>query len=131
MSHVTCHMSHVTCHPSATPLIATAVVNPSCRYCYHGCARARIFARELAARNVTLPRMQAIMRLNNWQHDPLSGGDPGAQVSARYDLDVKDAWCGGAIDAKVGNGCVTCGHSCVACGAVHVCVLRWVLWRGC
>ena len=86
---------------SRTASLLSSFCDCSSRYCYHGCARARIFAREMAARNVTLPRMQAIMRLNNWQHDPLSRGDPGNQLSARYDLDPSDAWCGGAIDAKV------------------------------
>jgi hypothetical protein len=80
----------------------------------------------MGVQDVTLQRMQAIMRLNDWQHDPLSGGDPGEQLSgrptlaspvttvpahvtshslllrpARYDLDATDAWCGGAIDAKI------------------------------
>ena len=86
---------------SRTASLMSPFCNCSCRYCYHGCARARIFAREMLARDVTLQRMQTIMRLNNWKHDPVSGGDPGNQLSARYDLEPSDAWCGGAIDAKV------------------------------
>jgi len=35
----------------------------------------------MPARDLTLQRMQSIMRLNDWQHDPISGGDPGNQLS--------------------------------------------------
>ena len=38
----------------------------------------------MAVQDVTLQRMQTIMRLNNWQHDPLSGGDPGEQLSGSF-----------------------------------------------
>ncbi len=67
------HSSHVTHHTSHITLC--------CRYCHDDCARAKIFAREMPSHDISLGRMQNIMRLNNWRHDPFSGGDPGDQLS--------------------------------------------------
>jgi hypothetical protein len=37
--------------------------------------------------------MQTIMRLNNWQDDPLSGGDPGEQLSGSHmSLELLQMW---------------------------------------
>jgi hypothetical protein len=87
------------CVPPA--LLRRRRVTP-CRYCHHDCARARIFAREMAAEDVTLQRMQAVMRLNNWKHDPLSGGDPGNQLSGVYSYELSHTTSANARDAQRG-----------------------------
>lgn len=47
------------------------------------CPRAQIFRRN--ATDVTnLVSMKALMRYNNYEHDPLSGGDPGNAIASRY-----------------------------------------------
>ena len=48
-----------------------------------------------------LQTMQFIMQYNDWQHDPLSGGDATQQIAARYDLSDDGPQAGGAIDAKI------------------------------
>ena len=47
----------------------------------------------MPAQDLTLERMQTIMRLNNWQDDPLSGGDPGEQLSGSHmSLELLQMW---------------------------------------
>ncbi|KXZ50243.1 hypothetical protein GPECTOR_17g881 [Gonium pectorale] len=52
---------------------------------YSTCPRARIFSREQGS-IASRADLQALMRLNRYQHDPLSGGMPNAAIAARYDL---------------------------------------------
>ena len=49
--------------------------------------------------------LQALMRYNDWQHDPLAHGSPANQIAARGDpiVPVSAAWHGGAIDAKISS----------------------------
>lgn len=55
-------------------------------YTYDNCSRANIFRRN-ATDVVDLPSVRALLRYNNFQHDPLSGGDPIlGSVSSRGDL---------------------------------------------
>jgi len=47
--------------------------------------------------------MKWIMRYNDWQHDPLSLGDPGNSVCSRFDLETSGASPAGGLDSKVTN----------------------------
>jgi hypothetical protein len=52
---------------------------------YANCSRANIF-RARAPKVASVADMEAIMTYNNWQSDPLSGGDPSHAIASRYDL---------------------------------------------
>ena len=45
--------------------------------------RARLFSREQHGIR-SLPDMQRVLRLNRYEEDPLSGGDPANAIAARY-----------------------------------------------
>ena len=66
-------------------------------YSYANDTRARIFRRDQGA-VADLRGMGALMTSNNYQHDPLSGGDPCNAISARCDL-AGAAF--GGVDSKV------------------------------
>lgn len=68
-------------------------------YSWANCPRARIFRRN-ATQVSSLGDMQALMRYNDYQHDPLSKGDPMSAVSSRGDLATPPV-AFGAYDAKV------------------------------
>eukprot|EP01013_Petalomonas_cantuscygni_P043688 TRINITY_DN8386_c0_g1_i1.p1 TRINITY_DN8386_c0_g1~~TRINITY_DN8386_c0_g1_i1.p1 ORF type:complete len:316 (+),score=77.91 TRINITY_DN8386_c0_g1_i1:113-1060(+) len=81
-------------------------------FSYHGCARAKIFARD-ATSVATIQDMRRIMRYNAWQTDPLSLHDACRGISARCDLNAPWGKAGppevmnaywpafGAVDAKM------------------------------
>jgi hypothetical protein len=54
-------------------------------FSYSLCPRAKIFRRD--HHKVTdVPSMQKIMRYNDWENDPFSGGNPCNQIASRCDL---------------------------------------------
>ncbi|OQS03481.1 urease, partial [Thraustotheca clavata] len=68
---------------------------------YNHTARAQIFSRDAPKVN-TIDEMKAIMRYNDYQHDPLSRGNPAWAVAARYDLAQGSQFqLHGGIDSKV------------------------------
>jgi len=69
-------------------------------YSWNNCSRANIFRRD-APRVASLDDMKHIMQYNEWQTDPLSGGNPCNSVAARCDLDPTSPDTSGAYDAKV------------------------------
>jgi len=69
-------------------------------YSWANCSRANIFRRDYK-KVVDINSMMSIMRYNDYLHDPLSGGDPGNTIAARFDLDDEDPDIEGAYDAKV------------------------------
>jgi len=84
-------------------------------YSYSKTARARIFARETAdtKTNSTLPKLKSLMRLNRFQTDELSNGDPSWTIASRYDLFPPNNpnWgMGGAIDVKIASVRSVHGH---------------------
>ena len=63
--------------------------------------RAKIFARDHSSVN-DLVSMQALMRSNHYQTDPLSLGNACNQIACRQDLNKGDDYdCSGATDAKI------------------------------
>jgi len=52
--------------------------------------RSQIFRRD-ANQVTTAVEFQRMLRYNDWQKDPLSDGNPGNQISSRFDLVSKDA----------------------------------------
>jgi len=73
-------------------------------YSYEHCPRANIFrARQHLVRDMR--SMMALMRYNDWQHDPMSLDDPGNAICARTDLRHKPSRRGfsGGIDTKVAD----------------------------
>eukprot|EP00033_Pygsuia_biforma_P000496 GCRY01000585.1.p1 GENE.GCRY01000585.1~~GCRY01000585.1.p1 ORF type:complete len:543 (+),score=106.29 GCRY01000585.1:59-1687(+) len=67
------------------------------------CPRANIFRRDTDGIN-SIAEMMGVMRMNYWQHDPLSLGDPGNAIASRYDLKPagqprREPF--GALDAKI------------------------------
>ncbi|EFA81154.1 phospholipase B-like protein [Heterostelium album PN500] len=65
--------------------------------------RSQIFRRD-ANKVYSMSDFQAIMRYNNFQHDPLSQGDAANQISSRFDLNLptaQDYDAFGGIDSKV------------------------------
>mmetsp|Transcript_13709 Transcript_13709/g.38800 ORF Transcript_13709/g.38800 Transcript_13709/m.38800 type:complete len:662 (+) Transcript_13709:123-2108(+) len=80
---------------------------PSDQDIHRTCPRAQIFAREHSSVE-GLDAFMRLMRLNRYQHDPLSYGNPTNVVAARYDLEplgpAAQNWtcrAHGAVDAKV------------------------------
>jgi len=76
-------------------------------FAYDENPRALIFKRDQGKVN-SIEKLKWIIRYNNWQHDPLSQGNPGNAVASRFDLVTqinvpsylsKGPY--GAIDAKV------------------------------
>jgi len=68
-------------------------------YSWGNCSRANIFRRD-APNVMTIEDMKVIMQYNEYETDPLSGGNPCNAIAARCDLPpVFDAF--GAEDAKV------------------------------
>eukprot|EP01006_Ploeotia_vitrea_P042881 TRINITY_DN66667_c5_g3_i2.p1 TRINITY_DN66667_c5_g3~~TRINITY_DN66667_c5_g3_i2.p1 ORF type:complete len:594 (+),score=266.34 TRINITY_DN66667_c5_g3_i2:1060-2841(+) len=78
------------------------------QYSYTKCPRAQIFKQQ--QQNVSdLDAFAAVLRYNDWRHDPLQLGNPAYAISSRYDLlsemtpptRKNDAF--GGIDTKVTN----------------------------
>ncbi|OQR89816.1 phospholipase B-like protein [Achlya hypogyna] len=70
---------------------------------YNHTARAEMFARD-APKIATIDDLKRVMRYNDYQHDPLSHGNPAWAVAARYDLATGDAFkLHGGIDTKVSS----------------------------
>jgi hypothetical protein len=69
-------------------------------YSYENCSRARIFARNASAVDGLLAT-RALLRYNNFETDPLSGGDPIlGSVSSRGDLRAGAPVAFGGVDTK-------------------------------
>ncbi|KAJ3440071.1 phospholipase b-related [Anaeramoeba flamelloides] len=73
--------------------------------------RAQIFRRNQSSIK-NMEHMKAMMRYNNWEHDPLSNGSPGNAISSRKDLIDPNktqpnpfllSSCFGGLDAKIGG----------------------------
>jgi len=76
-------------------------------FSYENCNRAKIFQRE-QSKIKTVGDMKRLMRLNEYETDPISAGCPGEAIAARYDLPaVPGAKCevsskpNGATDSKI------------------------------
>ena len=67
-------------------------------YDYDGCARANIFRRDQNSVK-DIDSYRKLLRYNDFQHDPLSKGDPGNVIAYRGDLN-KSPSCFGATDLK-------------------------------
>ena len=67
---------------------------------YQRAPRAAIFRRD-AASALDLAGMQALMRSNNWPHEPLGGGGAYSALCARGDVDPRDPTPYGCYDSKV------------------------------
>jgi hypothetical protein len=67
---------------------------------YTSCARANIFRRE-QGKVKDFESYKHLMRLNQYQTDKLSKGNPSLAIASRKDLDPKAPDCRGATDAKV------------------------------
>lgn len=79
---------------------------------YEHCPRANIF-RERQGRVSTLEDARALLRYNDWRHDPMSLGDPANAISARADLrpNPKPSDFFGGIDVKVTSLDMVSTHS--------------------
>ena len=66
---------------------------------YDTCARAKIFRREQSKVKDILS-YKKIIRYNDYLHDEFSEEKPNLSIAARYDLNVDNATCYGATDAK-------------------------------
>jgi len=64
------------------------------------CSRALIMARDAHKVN-SVEDMKKFMQYNDWQHDPLSGGNACNSIASRFDLYASDPSAYGAYDAKV------------------------------
>jgi hypothetical protein len=88
-------------------------------YDYEKCPRAQIFARN-ASTSTSFDAVQALMRYNDFQNDPLSLSSPSNAVASRYDLLplASGGMLMGAVDAKVLNGITLAqaGNYGVVCG---------------
>lgn len=80
---------------------AVAKYGPS--YTYEGAPRAHIFARN-GTQVRSIEHAGALLRYNNFEHDPLANGDPMAAVSSRADLRSTNAVAFGGVDSKVVAG---------------------------
>jgi hypothetical protein len=69
---------------------------------YETCARAKIFRRE-QGKVSDLESYKHLMRLNRYQTDPLSKGNPTYAIASRKDLDTSQLDCRGATDSKVAS----------------------------
>jgi len=78
--------------------------NPEGLCGYHSCPRAKVFARD-HEKVTDLRSMQAMMRFNHWQTDPLALGNAANQIASRGDfangLNGDTFGCAGATDAKI------------------------------
>lgn len=78
------------------------------RQSYQMAPRAQIFRRD-QGNVVDMDSMkvhrrlisQNIMRYNNYKHDPISQGDPGAAICSRFDLEPDQPSAAGCYDSKV------------------------------
>eukprot|EP00727_Mastigamoeba_balamuthi_P006881 m51a1_g2813 hypothetical protein (510) ;mRNA; r:140653-142584 len=62
------------------------VKETQCNYwSYWNCSRMRIFQRDAPSVD-SYKEFQQFMRINNWQTDPASSGDPAQSILSRYDL---------------------------------------------
>ncbi|GAX78296.1 hypothetical protein CEUSTIGMA_g5738.t1 [Chlamydomonas eustigma] len=59
---------------------------PATKNLHQTCPRAKLFARE-QKNVVSLVDMKRVIRLNRFQQDDLSGGDPAHAIASRYDLE--------------------------------------------
>ena len=64
--------------------------------------RAKIFRRDQGT-VVDMNTFKKIMRYNDFEHDPYSGGNPDAAVCARGDLSNTHPSAGGCLDCKVSD----------------------------
>jgi len=96
-------------------------------YTYSMCPRATIFRRQ-AGGVETLEDMQIFMRYNDWESDPLSLGNPGNQISSRFDLVVDNNSTNpalsraafGGVDSKItSSSMVRMGMAIAQCGPTH------------
>jgi hypothetical protein len=68
---------------------------------FETCARANIFRRDQSSAD-TVQGFKAVLRYNDFKHDPLSHGDTGLTISSRFDV-VNATECSGALDAKMSS----------------------------
>ncbi len=94
-------------------------------YSYQNCSRALIFARDFGSIQ-TLDALKTELRLNQYQTDPISAGNPAAAVCARYDLRTTSAKTYGGTDSKAtsfssmtGAAGGKQGRSSAQCGPTH------------
>ena len=66
--------------------LGNEIVSRSPHMAYDYYPRANIFRRD-QSKVQQLGDIQKILRYNNWQHDAYSLGDPGNQISSRFDLE--------------------------------------------
>jgi hypothetical protein len=80
------------------------VVGPNNDSCWDSCPRANIF-RERQASVTTVAELKELITYNDWEHDPLSEGDPCHAIACRRDLEptAADVYPSGAVDAKVSS----------------------------
>ncbi|KAK3787397.1 hypothetical protein RRG08_032354 [Elysia crispata] len=71
-------------------------------YSYQLAPRAKIFRRDQGSVK-DLESMKAIMRYNDFKHDPYAGGSPWGAVCSRGDLDPKHPTVDGCYDTKVAD----------------------------
>ncbi|RUS74914.1 hypothetical protein EGW08_017330 [Elysia chlorotica] len=71
-------------------------------YSYQLAPRAKIFRRDHSSVK-DLTSMKAVMRYNDFKHDPYSGGSPWGAICSRGDLDPKKPVVDGCYDTKVAD----------------------------
>ena len=69
---------------------------------YDQCVRARIF-KQRAPLVTNMQEMQQLLQYNDYQHDPISQGNPVYAISARGDLSATGPSSFGGLDCKVSN----------------------------
>jgi len=74
--------------------------NQSDQFIHDKCARAKIFARD-HNKVVDMQSMRRIMRYNDFEHDPISQGNPAWAISSRHDLSKSNPGAFGATDCKI------------------------------
>jgi hypothetical protein len=71
-------------------------------FSYNNCPRAKIFARNVSMIQ-SFSDFKNLLRYNNFENDPLSGGEPDGAISARMDLSSDQSSAFGGIDSKATN----------------------------
>eukprot|EP01006_Ploeotia_vitrea_P042309 TRINITY_DN66617_c2_g1_i1.p1 TRINITY_DN66617_c2_g1~~TRINITY_DN66617_c2_g1_i1.p1 ORF type:complete len:542 (+),score=59.37 TRINITY_DN66617_c2_g1_i1:22-1647(+) len=87
---------------SITNYTKTAPMQPH-TLSYQQCSRSEIFRRSQTTAGPSLDAYKALMRYNDYKHDPLSMGNPGYAIASRFDLAKETPGCWGATDTKVSS----------------------------
>eukprot|EP00762_Andalucia_godoyi_P002403 ANDGO_02752.mRNA.1 Phospholipase B-like protein G len=99
----------------------SAVAKYGTEFTYENCSRALMFSRD-APKSKSIADVQKIIRYNDFQHDPLSAGNPLLTIASRADLidsssKTMKPSAFGAIDAKVTSfTMIDAQRSLVQCG---------------